>query len=75
MQMTDGTCSVCDVNFQSDEVVPLIGTPDQVEVQRERLQQRRSRKEKRKAKGGGIKRKSGSDADAGDAVKRRECEA
>ena len=50
MQMSDAKCSICGVAFTREEVVPLIGTPDQVQTQHDMLTQRQQQREKREDK-------------------------
>ena len=56
VQMSDATCSICGSAFQSEDVVPLIGTPDQVQTQQEMVAERRRLKGRRKPEEGKRKK-------------------
>ena len=52
--MKDGKCATCGAAFVAEDVVPLNGTPGQVQALRQRLDLRKAR---RLLKSGGKKRK------------------
>ena len=56
VQMQDMVCGLCGTPFLQDDVVPLIGTAEQVQDLRQQLEQRRAKKAS-KAASKGKKRK------------------